>query len=301
MSFVNYQVDLPPLSIRGDELYLGTVVNNNDPLQLGRVRVRVNQLMPEELISDSHCPWAVMRRSGWGSKVDRSEFNIPEVGSRVLVQFVGGSIYSPIYETAPVDSSTKLTPMATNYPRRHGWIDADGSQLIVDDLAHTVDYVHQSGVEVHIRGDKTVDINLPYNKHEVIGKNSTENVGADHTREIEGNETETIKKNETRTITGNVLETIGGTLTITATGSVVITGATVTIQPTTPGSDKVRLGSTTPTDFLAFKKALDDLKTVFDAHVHSGVSTGPGNTGISTTTMPTWSSGTHYSSDTKAK
>jgi type VI secretion system secreted protein VgrG len=268
-------------------------------------------------MEDSLCPWAIMRRPfGFGGNSSRSYFAVPEVGSSVWVSFLGGCIYSPVYETAPVDGLTKISEMETNYPKRWGWTDPDGSSLIVDVADHTVDYVHQSGTEIHILKDKTVNIIMPYDNNNEIDRDRETSVGRDETidiqrnkkesivgndvREVGINDTETITGNKTSTVTGNETKTVTGNITITATGNVVITGATVSILPTTPGVGKVKLGAATPIDFVALQAALVKIKTDFDAHTHSGVQTGGGTTGAPSAPMTTFVSGTDYTSQVKA-
>lgn len=280
MSLINFVTDMPSMNVRGDVLYQGTVVNNNDPLKIGRVKVRVPQLLPVEAITDSQCPWAVMKRStGWGGNSERSSFFVPEVGSKVLVQFNGGDIYSPIYETCPPDNSTKITDFNTNYPNRSGWKDPDGNILTIDSTDNTLSYVHSSGFEFHVRQDKNIDILLPQDKVESISRDETKHVGRSQTVDIQ--------KDCTETITGNVVQDVGGTITITAAGNISISGLLV------------KLGIT-PIDFVALKVGLDLLKTQLDSHIHSGVTSGGSNTGAPTTTTGTLVPGTHYAATVKA-
>ena len=278
MSFVNFVSDMPSVTVRGDILYQGTVVDNNDPLKLGRVRVRVSQFMPDGIINSSHCPWAVMRRTGWGGSAELSSFAIPNVNSKVLVQFNGGDIYSPVYETNPVDSSSKLTDMDTHYPSRFGWKDPDGSSLVTDLVDHTLDYVHRSGFEFHIRQDGNVDILMPQDKVESITRDETKNIG--------GSLTESVEKDVTQTVTGNI--------SIDATGNITIDGTNTNLYGTA-----VKLGSSSAVDYVALFTALSYLATTFNAHIHSGITSGPSNSGAPTTAL-TFIPGTHYTTITKA-
>ena len=283
MSLINFVSDLPSPNVRGDLLYQGIVVDNNDPLKIGRVRVRVSQFLPEEAISSSHCPWAVMRRpSGFGGQSERSDFFIPSVGSKVLVQFSGGEIYSPIYETCPPDNLTKIADMSTHYPNRCGWKDNDGSSLVIDFTDHTLDYTNASGFEFHIRQDKNVDIILPQDKVESISRDETRNIGRDSQLDIQR----------------NLTETIAGNVNTTATGTVKITGSSTTLLGS--GASTVKLGSETPVDFIALLSSINKILTAFNAHTHSGVTVGGGTSGTPSTPLATFISGTDYTSITKA-
>lgn len=301
MSFLNFQNDLPGSTIDESAFYIGTVVDNNDPLKIGRVRVRVPHLLPEDNIPDDHCPWAVMRRTGgWGSALDRSEFSVPEKNAKVLVRFVDGCIYSPVYETAPVDLQTKISVMETNYPNRYGWRDTDGSVFVVDKLAHTAEYEHQSGLKITVAPDGSITIQSPKDITFVGAQNSTVNLGGDRTEVLSGNDSLSVTKHKIETIGGNHTETTTGAITLTASGSIVIQGASITILPTTPGVSKVNLGSSSPTDFALLLAAYTKIKEAYDSHTHPGVMPGSGNTGTPVA-LPSPTAGVDYSQDTKIK
>lgn len=72
-------------------LYIGSVVDRDDPEQLGRVRVRVPGLL------EPASAWAFpLGTSGGGSK-DRGLFAVPEVGAEVGLLFHQGDIDQPYY------------------------------------------------------------------------------------------------------------------------------------------------------------------------------------------------------------
>jgi hypothetical protein len=73
-------------------IYDGTVVNNADPEKLGRVRVRIPGLIEPE------SAWAEPVGKAGGS-AQRGEFDVPEVGAFVTVQFLMGNPDRPKYQT----------------------------------------------------------------------------------------------------------------------------------------------------------------------------------------------------------
>jgi hypothetical protein len=73
------------------DLCRGTVVNNVDPLKMGRVTVRV-----EGKIDESE--WALPFGVGGGS---RGAWNIPPVGALVWVMFEGNDLDSPVWAPGP--------------------------------------------------------------------------------------------------------------------------------------------------------------------------------------------------------
>ena len=79
-----------------DGHYCGTVVDIEDPLNLGRVRVDVIGFF--DGLDPALIPWATPG-NGWsaGSASGSGSFSIPKLGSLVDVQFDNGNIYSPTY------------------------------------------------------------------------------------------------------------------------------------------------------------------------------------------------------------
>ena len=76
-------------------IYRGVVVDNEDPLKIGRVKVRVFSLHGVYDISDEDLPWANYC-SPFGS-ANSGSFIIPEVNNTVFVAFEGGDQQYPLY------------------------------------------------------------------------------------------------------------------------------------------------------------------------------------------------------------
>lgn len=68
-------------------LWRGIVIDNNDPLKLGRVKVRVFPLMDE--IKDEDLPWAEACFSGI--------IMVPQVNNWVWVMFQEGDVHRPVW------------------------------------------------------------------------------------------------------------------------------------------------------------------------------------------------------------
>ena len=79
-----------------DGHYCGTVVDIEDPLNLGRIRIEVIGFF--DGLESGLIPWATPG-NGWsaGSSTGSGSFSIPKLGSLVDVQFDNGNIYSPTY------------------------------------------------------------------------------------------------------------------------------------------------------------------------------------------------------------
>ena len=79
-----------------DGHYCGTVVDIEDPLNLGRIRVEVFGFF--DGLDPALIPWATPS-NGWsaGSASGSGSFSVPKLGSVVDVQFDNGNIYNPSY------------------------------------------------------------------------------------------------------------------------------------------------------------------------------------------------------------
>lgn len=77
--------------------WLGEVVDILDPLEKGRVRVKVFGKFDK--LEDAQIPWA--SPSGFmtsaGSATGSGQFSLPKIGSIVNVQFENSNLYTPIY------------------------------------------------------------------------------------------------------------------------------------------------------------------------------------------------------------
>lgn len=72
-------------------LYRGTVSNNVDPKQLGRLQVQVPGVQGQSELS-----WA-MPCAGFGGKNGIGGFSLPPVGANVWVMFEGGAPNDPVW------------------------------------------------------------------------------------------------------------------------------------------------------------------------------------------------------------
>lgn len=72
--------------------WYGTVVNNNDPEQLSRIQVELDDLTKG--IKKDDLPWYVIFNSSNSSA--NSSVSVPRVNSRVVVEFPNGNIYDGV-------------------------------------------------------------------------------------------------------------------------------------------------------------------------------------------------------------
>jgi len=73
-----------------DSHWIGEVVDNKDPQQLGRCKVKVFGKF--DLLDAEDIPWALAANNTHGS------YNVPKVGDIVAIIFDNGNIYTPLYK-----------------------------------------------------------------------------------------------------------------------------------------------------------------------------------------------------------
>jgi hypothetical protein len=78
-----------------DRIWVGPVVDNNDPEKLGRCRIKVFSLFDD--LEDSAVPWAFPVSNGMfaGGPGGMGSISIPKIGTIVRVSFSEGNLYSP--------------------------------------------------------------------------------------------------------------------------------------------------------------------------------------------------------------
>jgi len=137
--------------------YVGTVMENNDPLKLSRVKVRVTELhgTPSE-IPDSCLPWINQQPSISGG--GNSNFSIPEVGSTVKVEYPNSNVNFGYYSAGAITPSNRNTNFDTNYPNAYGFSDSTGNVFKIDKVSKTMTITHSSGVTININSAGNISV-----------------------------------------------------------------------------------------------------------------------------------------------
>lgn len=78
--------------------YRGIVVDTNDPLENGRVRIKVYPLFQD--VQDDHLPWAIYADPSMGGTSNVGSINVPKVDSHVFCFFENGDHRFPVYFSA---------------------------------------------------------------------------------------------------------------------------------------------------------------------------------------------------------
>ncbi len=139
-------------------IYRGKVLDNNDPLQLGRIKVEIipmfKGLLAEEL------PWATSAMPIFeGAGINIGEFNVPKENSWVWCFFEAGDHNQPVYFAEATDAVHGIpTSAKTNYPNRKVKRTSSGIETIIDDSNSNVIINHPSGTSCTIDSNGKVTI-----------------------------------------------------------------------------------------------------------------------------------------------
>lgn len=196
--------DLPKTGLVG-QIFFGEVVDNNDPLKLGRVKVRLSFYEDADV---SLIPWAVILRDvTFGGGQGNGNFIVPTIGSYVAVQHANGDPHMPI---CIGEINTKpMTDVDVDYPNSYGTIDPNGNMMVENMTAKT--YIFKHGGKVTFTNEGELIIENTGNTSITINGNVTANVsGTSNITCPTTNVTGDVN------ITGNV--TVSGN--VTATGEV---------------------------------------------------------------------------------
>lgn len=141
----------------GDKKYPGKVVNNNDPLKLGRCRIRVYNVL-DAGIPDNDLPWAIPESSFVGSLV--GNFIVPPIDAIVWVRFDDAEVTSPMYSTKVLDRNHISSNKDDDYPDSMVLFEADNGEFLRSNrkTLETL-YQHSSGtiIKIDALGNVTID------------------------------------------------------------------------------------------------------------------------------------------------
>jgi hypothetical protein len=140
-------------------IYRGKIVDNIDPLMLGRCKIQVYPMFSEITEAES-LPWCVPMYpivEGSGSSI--GYFAVPDIGTMVFCMFEEGDIYQGVYIGEAPDTLKGLsTSRITNYPNRKVITFSSGINLTVDDTDKTINLLHPLGAQIYINGSGEITI-----------------------------------------------------------------------------------------------------------------------------------------------
>lgn len=184
------------------KLFIGEVVDNNDPERNQRVRVRIRKLFGD-IIPTNMLPWYVLKRPvGLGGSQETSSASVPEIGTLVSVSFYEDNIYNGIVDgylttarsalkssitysdpSPPNDLISKVSvsvqddfdsSMVQNYPNSYGWIDSIKNWFKINKVSKSAEFVHSSGTKMRIDEQGNVTIHIVGNLKFIVEKDILE-------------------------------------------------------------------------------------------------------------------------------
>lgn len=198
--------------------FIGVVTDNNCPTQQERVRVRIAGLLDE--VPDSDLPWVLPIKDPSSNTSIAYTWDMPDIGSEVLVTFPQGDIYRGRYTGAALHPNLGIP----DYPNTYGYVDKFGNQVYTSKVTGDISIIGKGGALVVIKGNGDVDVtakNIHCNSSGVVQITST------------GDTSVNSSGNATITASGNV-DVKGASVNVTASGSATVKGANVTVDSSGP-------------------------------------------------------------------
>lgn len=184
---------------------VATVVDNNDPQNSYRVKVRVDVI--HDNISDGQLPWAARvgpTFMGFGSAdIDHA---VPEVGTKVLVMFLSNDPNSILY-LGCLYKNNSATPSGGQYLGSYGIYTQNGEFIGVDKVSKTLKMIYEGKIDISKITQATISINGPVTVN--ISGSANVKIGSSANVEVSGAAT---LKASTTTINGGPVTIEKGTI-----------------------------------------------------------------------------------------
>lgn len=175
--------------------YKATVIDNKDPLMIGRIKARVQHLM--DGIDDADLPWASPLFIHFGAAIasdtcNTGSFSVPYVNSVVFLTWQSPDPHNPFYTSYTVDTLTSIGLAEEDYPDTHIiYTFPDCSVLLINVKRHELYLYNAGSVNVRLDGDTKATVKGNVDLHvagdtvsDVLG-NTTINIKAAGQRERE--------------------------------------------------------------------------------------------------------------------
>ena len=175
------------------EIQPAIVIDNNDPLGLGRVQVQMNW----QKYNSSNTPWIRMTNPHAGG--GKGMYFIPEIGEEVLVGFEGGNAEKP-FVLGTMYNGNEISGYATQennikaIQTRSGHIikftedqsiiitDKSGNEIHLDTVGSNINItapntINISATDINISASKNITVTAGVDQTTVVGMNQTTSVG----------------------------------------------------------------------------------------------------------------------------
>lgn len=143
--------------------WTGKVIDNDDPLKLGRVKILIFGYYDD--LAESALPWAVPDMGFFGGT--NGNFIIPEIGTILRGYFDQKDIQKPIFDaiaytqrTAQDMTKNPLMGKLEDYPNKMVLLETDqGEYLTLNKKTGETEFHHRTGLSITIGADGSLTIN----------------------------------------------------------------------------------------------------------------------------------------------
>jgi hypothetical protein len=262
--------------------YRGIVVNNIDPLENGRVRIKIYPMFQDVL--DEHLPWAIYADPNMGGISNVGSINVPTLQSHVFCFFENGDHRFPVYfSAAPAiensvpdapalsrESGTTVTTINSNaeksvpiasggtwdepdsayaaqYPKNAVYRSKSGITIEIDDTDNNVrlHVLHPSGTREEIDNIGNRVNHTVANSYTVVAGNNNVYVKGTEKVTIDGAIDVYCKNTTNIKVDQDVNLTVGGAVVATVIGNTTITTPLATVNGNVITNGTVKLDNGT--------------------------------------------------------
>lgn len=132
----------------------GFVVDNNDPLKLGRIKVTIPDVYVMENNDPSTLPWIwKFNNSFLGGSKNSECFSVPELNSLVWVMYPLDDLEFPFYTNYPYGQSCQTNEFTEDYPNMYGFKDSSGLLVRVNKRTKDVYVRYNDKYSLNINGE----------------------------------------------------------------------------------------------------------------------------------------------------
>lgn len=147
MNIKKVEADLFEDDIQKTE-YIGVIEDIQDPLKIGRARIRVfgktGHASGSQEIPVNVLPWAYPEHHGFAAANGGAQFSTPKVGAEVIVRFPDGNIYSPRYSNLVNLADAVKAAIEGSYENAHVLAYDEGEDF-------KIFYTVQGGLLIHLK------------------------------------------------------------------------------------------------------------------------------------------------------
>jgi Type VI secretion system/phage-baseplate injector OB domain len=141
--------------------FIGTVVSNNDPVQIERVKVTIPNLFQGGVDT---LPWIGKKKAELFPDARDGSYGtfglVPTIGTQVIVEFQDSNPLYGLYSATPHQTNERVAEALVNYLYRYGFKDPAGNLFMVDTKPGEVAILiqHVSGTIFRINNSGSFDL-----------------------------------------------------------------------------------------------------------------------------------------------